>query len=189
MTTNTILAKLRILETVPSMLWLSGGVAVDFLVGAWTRPHKDLDLLALSTQREALESELSARAFHLVQDGPWLTHWSFTGDANPGGSIEIIYVEPREPDSGQLRIQDKDAFGAAPGLYPFPEGALSPRRFAQLDGQRFRVCSPGYELFARKRGLVLFPQRKPEAKVFHDMRLLEGIPLDAGLEPPAQLPV
>ena len=27
-------------------VWLFGGVAVDFLVGRWTRPHGDIDLNA-----------------------------------------------------------------------------------------------------------------------------------------------
>ena len=49
-----ILQHLRALDGITPPLWLMGGVAVDFLVGRWTRPHKDLDLIAFSPTRAAL---------------------------------------------------------------------------------------------------------------------------------------
>ena len=53
-----ILDILQTLKSVESPMWLSGGVAVDFHVGRWTRPDKDLDLLAFTIHRSQLEREL-----------------------------------------------------------------------------------------------------------------------------------
>lgn len=64
-----ILQYLRALDGITPPLWLTGGVAVDFLVGRWTRLHKDLDLIALSPARAALQTELGARGFSLAQEG------------------------------------------------------------------------------------------------------------------------
>jgi hypothetical protein len=55
-------------------VWLFGGVAVDFLVGPWTRPHGDIDLHAFADSRERLIVELEAIGFR-SSDRSWLTHW------------------------------------------------------------------------------------------------------------------
>jgi Aminoglycoside-2''-adenylyltransferase len=68
-----ILDVLRALTSVASPMWLSGGVAVDFLVGRWTRPHKDLDLVAFVPHRSRLERELGALDMALAHDEGWTT--------------------------------------------------------------------------------------------------------------------
>ena len=55
-------------------VWLFGGVAVDFVVGRWTRPHNDIDLHAYADSRERLSEELEAIGFRSANRG-WLTHW------------------------------------------------------------------------------------------------------------------
>ena len=63
------------------MLWLTGGVAVDFLVGRWTRPHKDLDLVAFAPDRQLLEVDLERYGVVLAQDGAWTTRWTVADPA------------------------------------------------------------------------------------------------------------
>ena len=36
----------RLNSVLSQPVWLFGGVAVDFLVGRWTRPHGDIDINA-----------------------------------------------------------------------------------------------------------------------------------------------
>jgi hypothetical protein len=138
---------LRALSNVDPMMWLTGGVAVDFLVGRWTRPHKDLDLVAFTPDRQRLEVDLDRSGFVLAHDGAWTTRWTV---ADPAGGIEIVFVEPAEPRTGVLVIPDGDAHGGRPGRHPLPPDYLDPDRKAELDGVRFRVCSPEGEWLARR---------------------------------------
>jgi hypothetical protein len=154
------------------MLWLTGGVAVDFLVGRWTRPHKDLDLVAFAPDRQLLEVDLERYGLVLAQDGAWTTRWTV---ADPTGEIEIVLVEPAEPRTGVLVIPDGDAHGGRPGRYPLPPDYLDPDRKAELDGVSFRVCSPEGEWLARIRGAELVSGRRLEPKIQHDLKLLEEL--------------
>ena len=72
---HEIAERLRRLTGLPRPMWLTGGVAVDFLVGRWTRAHKDLDLVAFSTDREVLHAELRERDITLINEGTWTTRW------------------------------------------------------------------------------------------------------------------
>ena len=58
---DEILASLRELAGISEPLWLTGGVAVDFLAGRWTRPHSDIDLCALAGRRWAGASSCRRR--------------------------------------------------------------------------------------------------------------------------------
>ena len=149
-----------------------GGVAVDFLVGRWMRPHKDLDLIAFSPTRAALQTELGARGFSLAQDEAWTTRWAFAGaDAD----IEIVFVEPAEPRTGVLVIPRNDSAGGGAGRYPLLPESLDPLRFAVLDGVRFRVCSAESEWRSRIISGDLVPGRSMEPKIRHDLALLEQL--------------
>jgi len=170
-----ILDFLRLLGGITTPLWLTGGVAVDFLVGGWTRPHKDLDLVALTSTRKFLRGELTTREFLLAQDGPWVTHWRLSGDGMVDPSIEIVFVEPAEPSTGTLVIPEGDRSGGIAGRYPMLPNMLDPFRTATLDGVRFRVCSAEGEWFARATSRALVKGRKVEPKILQDMELLKHL--------------
>ncbi len=129
-------------------MWLSGGVAVDFLVGRWTRPHKDLDLVAFTPHRGQLERELGARGLALAHDEGWTTRWTVAG--RPGADVEIV-------------------------SYRFIAGYLDPRRYRELGGVRFRTRSAEGEWLNRLVDADLVPGRKPEPKLQHDVRLLQSL--------------
>jgi Aminoglycoside-2''-adenylyltransferase len=169
--TDEILVTLRELSAgVSRPLWLFGGVAVDFLVGRWTRPHGDIDLNALAVDRAVIEHDL-ARLGYASPDAGWLTHWHQTGS---GRSVEIVFLEQEADGRAVLVIRDDDPVGV-PGRYPMVPGYLDPARFAELDGFRFRVGSPQGEWLARTQGSGVVAGRRPGPKVEHDRRLLETI--------------
>ncbi len=170
-----LLALLGSLNRAHTPLWLTGGVAVDFLVGRWTREHKDLDLIALSPDRAGLESELIALGFQTVFDSGWNTRWSFHTESGPCSDLEIVFVEPLAPDTGTLVIAPNDRAGARPGRYPLLPYALAPERRACMEGITFRVCSAEYEWWARHRSAALVPGRTLEPKIAHDLGLLETL--------------
>ena len=95
---HEIAERLRRLTGLPRPMWLTGGVAVDFLVGRWTRAHKDLDLVAFSTDREVLHAELRERDITLINEGTWTTRWTI--DGRPVGEIEIVFLRSASPNTG-----------------------------------------------------------------------------------------
>lgn len=168
---DEILATLRELATgVATPLWLFGGVAVDFLVGRWTRPHGDIDLNAPAATRARLTEELAHLGYHTTDRG-WLTQWFHR---TTGRRLEIVFLEQTANDLAELFIRPGDPVGI-PGHYPMVEGYLDANRFATLDGVTFRVSSPEGEWLARATGLDVVGGRKPEPKLEHDKRLLEGL--------------
>ena len=151
-------------------VWLFGGVAVDFLVGRWTRPHSDIDLNTYADSRERLTEELEAIGFRSADKG-WLTHWR--RDDRPW-RLELAFLERTEDGSAVLVIAPDAAVGI-PGRYPMLAGYLDPDRYGTLGGVRFRVCSPSGEWLARTNAREVIAGRQPEPKIEHDRLLLEGL--------------
>ncbi|MEO6994809.1 MAG: hypothetical protein ABI273_14465 [Lacunisphaera sp.] len=155
-------------ECVSVPLWLFGGVAVDFLVGRWTRPHSDVDLNTYSESRARLTEQL-VRIGYRTSDTGWLTHWRQEGT---GRSIELVFLDRSEDGSTELRIPP-DASVGIPGRYPLWPDYLNPERFASLDGVSFRVGSPAGEWLGRAKMVV--DGRPRETKIDHDLALLEAL--------------
>jgi hypothetical protein len=168
-----ILDVLQALRSVASPMWLSGGVAVDFLVGRWTRPHKDLDLVAFTPHRGQLERELGVCGLALAHDEGWTTRWTVAG--RPGADVEIVFVQPTSPQTGVLVVPVGDPTQGQTRSYRFIAGYLDPRRYRELDGVRFRTCSAEGEWLNRLVDADLVPGRKPEPKLQHDVRLLQSL--------------
>jgi Aminoglycoside-2''-adenylyltransferase len=168
-----ILDVLRALRSVTLPMWLSGGVAVDFLVGRWTRPHKDLDLVAFTPHRGQLERELAARGLVLAHDEGWTTRWMMAG--RRGADVEIVFVAPASPQTGVLVVPAGDPTHGQARRYPFIAGYLDPRRYRELGGVRFRTCSAEGEWLNRLVDADLVPGRKSEPKLEHDVWLLQSL--------------
>ena len=173
----TVVSEIEILDTLSLLnarlsepVWLFGGVAVDFLVGRWTRPHGDIDLNAYEESRERLTEELAAIGFRSADKG-WLTHWR--RDERPW-RLELVFLE-RTQDGSAVLVIAPDAPVGVPGRYPLSPGYLDPERHATLDGVRFRVCSPSAEWLARTSAQQVVAGRQSEPKIEHDRLLLERL--------------
>jgi hypothetical protein len=149
-------------------LWLFGGVAVDFLVGRWTRAHSDIDLNTLSESRIELTEQLERIGYHTSDTG-WLTHWWQDGT---GHGIELVFLDRAGDGSAELNIP-LDAPVGIPGCYPLWPDYLNLKRFATLEGVSFRVGSPAGEWLGRTKAVVAGRTREP--KVEHDIALLEPL--------------
>lgn len=101
-------------------VWLLGGVAVDFLVEHWTRPHGDIDHTYVDS-REWLTEELEAIGFRSADKG-WLTHWQRAGRP---WRLELAFLERTQDDSAVLVIAPDAAVGI-PGRYPMLAECLDP---------------------------------------------------------------
>lgn len=172
---GTILDTLRELAArVETPLWLFGGVAVDFLVGRWTRPHGDIDLNAFEEDRARLTRELTAIGYQTADTG-WMTRWT---QAATGREIEIVFLQRDASGGAVLEIRRGESIGI-PGRYPMKHGYLDTDRWAELEGVRFRVSHPLGEWRARMMGSGVVASRAPSPKLEHDRRLLETLTSEA----------
>jgi hypothetical protein len=170
-----ILATLRELNAhITQPLWLFGGVAVDFLVGRWTRPHGDIDLNTFAEFRADLTRELHQIGYHTTDSG-WLTHWYQAGSDR---FVEIAFLERDRNGIPTLYIRPGDPVGV-PGVYPLLPDQFNLERFAELEGVRFRVSSPAGEWLARAGSMDVIGHRPRAPKLDYDQSLLETlIPAD-----------
>jgi len=158
----------EIAREVDTPLWLFGGVAVDFMVGRWTRPHSDIDLNAWAIDRQRLAGQLIRLGYRCVDQG-WLTHWY---QEDSGRFIEVVFLDRDEQGEAVLRIPQGVSIGI-PGTYPLWPGYLRADRLGNLEGLSFRVGSPAGEWLGRKKSVVA--GRTPEPKVAHDLALFETL--------------
>lgn len=172
MSRSEILQTLRLLGAgLREPVWLCGGVAVDFLVGRWTRPHGDIDLVAYRDSRDRLTDELTTIGCRRTADQGWLTHWALGEQV---WRLNVVFLERAAHHSGALVIRPGYPIGI-PGRYPMPPGYLDPNRYATLEGVTFRVGSPSGEWLARAGGARVVAGRPPDPKIEHDRRLLKGL--------------
>lgn len=167
--TRLILDTLRELnDHVKVPLWLFGGVAVDFHIGRWTRPHSDIDLNTYTESRSELTAQLN-RIGYRSSDTGWLTHWRQDGT---GRGIELVFLDRTKEGLTELHIPSGSPVGI-PGRYPLWPGYMDLERFGLLDDVSFRVCSPEGEWLARAKTVVAGRTREP--KIDHDLALLETL--------------
>ena len=156
-------------------VWLSGGVAVDALVGRRTRPHHDVDVVALTPDRSAVTAGLAERGVTLAEDAGWTSRWR-RGEAGPA-DLEIVFVQPAQRHGGVLVVPGRP--GGQPRRLDLLPGYLDPDRWVEVAGIRHRVCSPEGEWWNRRHSQDLVPGRRAEPKVAHDLALLEELVPDA----------
>ena len=137
-----VLGRLRALADLERPVWLAGGVAVDFLVGRWTRDHGDIDLVTFEEHRDGLAAELVDRGFRQTDDRGWITNW--TNDGRDPGEVSLAFLRRLDDDTGALVLLPSHR-GVNPGIYPGVPGSLALDRFRTLEDVRFRVSSPEEE--------------------------------------------
>src|SRR5438309_86759 len=69
MTPEALVDLLRLFESAGIEVWLDGGWAVDALLGAQTRPHKDLDIILRVADLPKLREILARRGFEIRNGG------------------------------------------------------------------------------------------------------------------------
>jgi len=118
--------------------WLRGGWALDFLLGAVTRRHADIDLVARLGDQEIVRDTLIEHAFRLVRHEPDVA-MDFTKN---GESVQVLLVD-RLAD-GKLVVRGRFYWLLLPG------GALDGPRHT-LGGITCRVLTPAALLDEKER--------------------------------------
>lgn len=167
-----VLGRLQVLGDLHRPVWLAGGVAVDFLIGRWTRDHGDIDLVAFEEDREALGAELRALGFEQTGDRGWITNWTNSG--RRPGEVSLAFVRRLDDSTGAL-VMLPSYRGVEPGLYPGVPGALAIDRWRSLEHVRFRVSSAEEEWAYADGFTVIRPGAGDRETVRQNQALLEPL--------------
>jgi lincosamide nucleotidyltransferase A/C/D/E len=163
MAAEQVTTLLDALDTHQVDICVSGGWAVDALLGEQTREHSDLDLWAPAAHLEWLLRALGARGVDRVLPWPGDRPWNFVLHDGYGIRVDLHLYE-RTPD-GRLH------YGSAVDGLTFPAEALGGR--GVIAGREVRCEAPEWAV----RWHTGYP---PRAADRHDVPLLcarYGIPL------------
>ena len=162
--TRTQLDLLEELEALLAALrvraWLRGGWALDFLLGAITRPHSDIDLVTWARHRRRLHRALPAHGFSLERELPVQTDFARTGQG-----VSVVFV-----------ARGRDGRVTTPGIpaWVWRPDAL-PHRKRTLAGRTWRVLGPEqllYEKESYEAGTGRPPRPKDLTSMAHLRRLI-----------------
>jgi lincosamide nucleotidyltransferase A/C/D/E len=143
---------LAALHDVGVHVWVDGGWGVDALVGAESRPHKDLDLIVRLSDADAVGNVLQTRGFRLVAGTPPASAL-YRDDSGRGVDIRAVAFDG--DGRGVYRAADEEIVFPAGSLDG--SGTISDVAVQCLTPEAQMVAHTGYE---------------PTDKDTHDLRML-----------------
>jgi lincosamide nucleotidyltransferase A/C/D/E len=138
-----VVALLDALERASVEVWVDGGWGVDALLGAQSRPHKDLDIAIEERLLPAFHAVMAARGYREIRPETSLPHNYVLGDAD-GREVDVHVVVLDDEGNG--------IFGPRESGEQYPAAALTGA--GEIAGRPVRCISPewmvrfhsGYEL-------------------------------------------
>jgi len=156
MTAEALVDLLRLFESHEIEIWLDGGWAVDAVLGAQTRPHKDVDIILRVSDLPRLWEILKRQGF-TVKDGG--TESNFVLADRSGLEVDVHAVVFDQEGNGAYRMENGSD-------WIFPATGFSGQGAVQ--GLRVRCLSPETQVLCHAYGYV------PTEKDLRDMKLLQA---------------
>jgi lincosamide nucleotidyltransferase A/C/D/E len=147
---------LQLFESAGIEVWLDGGWAVDALLGAQTRPHKDLDIILRLADLPQLREILGSRGFEIQQGG---RESNFVLADHSGLEVDVHAIVFDRDGNGVYRMENGSD-------WIFPASGFSGR--GVVNGVDVGCLSPETQVLCHAHGYV------PTEKDFRDMELLEA---------------
>lgn len=155
MTELDVLAVLDLADGLGLTMFVSGGWAVDALVGRQTRDHHDLDVSLPAADAERLEMALARRGFELIVDwSPGRRAWRH----DDGREVDVHPLEADPDGTYRLLTKDGHEYVLPPGSYV--TGTIGDRAVNCLSAEKQLEYHGGYE---------------PSDDDVHDVALLRGL--------------
>ena len=156
MTPEALVDLLRLFESEGIEVWLDGGWAVDALLGAQTRPHKDVDIILRVADLPKLRDTLANRGFEIRNGG---TESNFVLADSSGLEVDVHAIVFDRDGNGVYRMENGSD-------WIFPAEGFSGRGLVQ--GVSVRCLSPEVQVLCHAHGYV------PTEKDLRDMELLRA---------------
>jgi hypothetical protein len=136
--------------------WLRGGWAVDFLLGALTRPHEDVDVVAWRRHRPRVRRALTAAGFRVVRETEKQIDFEKQG-------VDVTFVYLRRAGAGRIVTHGVPEWTWRPDALP--------PAWRGIDGVACRVVS-ARQLLEEKEGDPRPPRPKDAESIAALRRLL-----------------
>ena len=156
MTLEALVDLLRLFESAGIEVWLDGGWAIDALLGAQTRPHKDVDIILRVADLPKLRESLAQRGFEIRNGG---TESNFVLADRSGLEVDVHAIVFDRDGNGVYRMENGSD-------WIFPAAGFSGRGIVQ--GVSVRCLTPEVQVLCHAHGYV------PSEKDFRDMELLQA---------------
>jgi lincosamide nucleotidyltransferase A/C/D/E len=166
MTPGALVDLLELFESAGIEVWLDGGWAVDAVLGAQTRPHKDVDIILRISDLPNLQRILGSRGFEIQQGG---TESNFVLADRSGLEVDVHAIVFDREGNGVYRMGNGSD-------WIFPAAGFNWRGVVQ--GIGVRCLSPETQVLCHAHGYV------PTEKDLQDMELLHA---RFGVELPSHL--
>ncbi|MCA1604864.1 MAG: nucleotidyltransferase family protein [Acidobacteria bacterium] len=147
---------LQLFESAGIEVWLDGGWAVDALLGAQTRPHKDVDIILRVADLPKLREILGIRGFEIQHGG---TESNFVLADRSGLEVDVHAIVFDRDGNGVYRMENGSD-------WIFPAAGFSGRGVVQ--GIGVRCLSAKTQVLCHAHGYV------PTEKDLRDMELLQA---------------
>ena len=155
MTPTALVDLLSLFESAAIEVWLDGGWAVDALLGAHTRPHKDLDIILCVADLPKLREILGSRGFE-IRHG---TESNFVLADRSGLEVDVHAIVFDREGNGVYRMENgSDWIFLAAGF----------SGLGVVQGISARCLSPETQVLCHAHGYI------PTEKDFQDMELLQA---------------
>lgn len=156
MTAEALVELLQLFESAGIEVWLDGGWAVDAVLGAQTRPHKDVDIILRLADLPKLREVLGIRGFGIQHGG---TESNFVLADRCGLEVDVHAVVFDRDGNGVYRTANGSD-------WIFPAAGFRGRGVVQ--GISVRCLSPETQVLCHAHGYV------PTEKDLRDMELLQA---------------
>lgn len=156
MSSGALIDLLQLFESAGIEVWLDGGWAVDALLGAQTRPHKDVDIILRLADLPKLREILESRGFEMQPGG---RESNFVLADHSGLEVDVhAIVFDRDGNGVYLMENGSDWIFTASGFSG--QGVVN--------GVGVRCLSPETQVLCHAHGYV------PTEKDLRDMELLQA---------------
>ena len=149
MTPEALVDLLRLFESEGIEVWLDGGWAVDAVLGAQTRPHKDVDIILRVADLRKLRDILASRGFEMRDGG---TESNFVLADRSGLEVDVHAIVFDQDGNGVYRMENGSD-------WIFPAGVLGGG--ASFKGLVFGAFPPKVKALPRAR---VYAQRERLAR-------------------------
>jgi lincosamide nucleotidyltransferase A/C/D/E len=156
MTPEALVDLFQLFESARIEVWLDGGWAVDALLGAQTRSHKDVDIILRVADLPKLQEILRSRGFEIQPGG---TKSNFVLADRSGIEIDVHAIVFDRDGNGVYHMENGSD-------WIFPAAGFSGRGVVQGNG--VRCLSPETQVLCHAHGYV------PTEKDLRDMELLQA---------------
>ena len=156
MNVQALVDLLQLFESAGIEVWLDGGWAVDALLGAQTRPHKDVDIILRVADIPTLREILTRRGFQIQNGG---TESNFVLADRFGLEVDVHAIVFDRDGNGVYRMQNGSD-------WIFPAAGFC--EWGVVGGLSVRCLSPEVQVLCHAHGYV------PTEKDLRDMELLEA---------------